>query len=332
VTDSAWPETLNPVMDSPAFAKLLQALGPLNCLDIGARGEPVGDLLPIAGCVNIYGFEPDAEECERLNRHYAEVSSPYRSVRFLPLAIGHPDGARTLHLTAYRGASSFLAPDERIKQRYYGNDGCFVVEREQPVAVRGLDSVCAEHGIGDAAYLKVDVEGYELEVFRSAPELLSRGLLAIRCEVSFMPVRVGQPAYCEVESFLKDYGFVPMDFLFLHHWRARTQRAQRRLSEQESRVYRRRLVHGDVLFVRDPDGIDAATEAGVVLLIREAALLYTYGFFDEATAILERPAVRKHVESRVGIDVDRVADEVGAHFARRARAMSWRGLLRPRRG
>ena len=35
-------------------------------LDIGARGGAQADLLPLARAVNLYGFEPDPEEYERL--------------------------------------------------------------------------------------------------------------------------------------------------------------------------------------------------------------------------------------------------------------------------
>jgi FkbM family methyltransferase len=317
-------------MGSPSLARLLEAVGPINCLDVGARDEPVDDLLAIAGGVSIIGFEPDPGECDRLNAHFTAATTAYRSVRFLPVAIGQPPGTRTLHLTAHRGASSFLAPDPRVKGRYFGTDSFFEVDRELPVEVRGLDEICAEYGIADAAFMKVDVEGCELEVFRSAPALLSTELLVVRCEVAFVPTRIGQPGYCELAEFMRSYHFVPMDFLFLHHWRERTRRAQRRLSAPERRVYRRRLAHGDVLFVRDPDCIDPMTDGGVERLVKEAVLLYAYGFFDAATAILERDVVRPHVAARYGVDVDRLADEVAADFSRRARGPWWRRFFNTR--
>lgn len=40
----------------------------------------------IAPFVRAVGFEADAEECERLNR--AAEESPYRSLTFLPFALG----------------------------------------------------------------------------------------------------------------------------------------------------------------------------------------------------------------------------------------------------
>ena len=57
-------------------------------MDIGARQGFVADLLPIAAAVDAVGFEPDQDECERLNRTARDESGPWRSLRFSAYGFG----------------------------------------------------------------------------------------------------------------------------------------------------------------------------------------------------------------------------------------------------
>ena len=320
---------MNPIyFESPAFRKLLTDVGPFQCLDIGARGEGFADLETIGGAIELIGFEPDGNECERLNRNPDPVLSKYRSARFLPVALGARKATAQLYLARHGGASSLLRPVSNIKGRFYATDDLFDVVDEVPVNVEALDTVCAENSLNRVAFMKIDVEGYELEVFHGAKELLSTTLLGIRSEVAFLPVREWQPTYCELLEHLKGYGFIPMDFLFLHHWRAKTKHIQRRLSSADLGVYRRQLVHGDALFFRDPETIDAGSENGIRLLMRESALMYAYGFFDQATAILERPEVDDFLQQHLGFSSARVASEVEVDYRKQQHENWLKSMMR----
>ena len=81
-----------------------------------------------------------------------------------------------------------------------------------------LDKICSNYELNDVVFMKVDVEGAELEVLGSAVNILSSSLVAIRSEVNFIPTRLTQPLYCDIENFLRQYNFFPMDFLFLDRW------------------------------------------------------------------------------------------------------------------
>ena len=96
------------IFDSAAFARAL-AERPLMALDIGARRSFVADLLPIAAAVDAIGFEPDAGGCERLNRAAQSAKGPWRSLRFIDLALAGEAGRRALYLTRHGGTSSMLA-------------------------------------------------------------------------------------------------------------------------------------------------------------------------------------------------------------------------------
>ena len=70
--------------------------------------------------------------------------------------------------------------------------------------------------------MKIDVEGFELEILKGAEALLGSSLLAIRAEVSLAPSRIGQPDFGEIAAYLKTFGFMPMGFLYLVDWRSLT--------------------------------------------------------------------------------------------------------------
>ena len=275
------------VFDSEPLQRLLTGLR-FTCLDVGARRGFTTDLLPIASAVDAVGFEPDREEADRLNGEAARARHPWRSLRFLPVALG-PAGAKVLHLYRQRGCSSILEADVAAAARF-SRDDYFVLDGDVDLTTVPADEALRQHQVTHPVYMKIDVQGYELEVFRTAGGMLADSLLAIRCEVSFIPLYKDQPLFGDIAGFLRPFGFVPMGFQELHHWRPST-RVKYHDAPGPIPAARGQLVHGDVLFLRDahtmPDQGDAATGA----LLKLAFLALTYGYVDHAVPILRRPAL-----------------------------------------
>ena len=63
--------------------------------------------------------------------------------------------------------------------------------------------------------LKVDAQGYELEILKGATETLP-AIEAILLEVSTIEINVGSPLLHDVVGFLKTLGFVAYDILQIH--------------------------------------------------------------------------------------------------------------------
>jgi FkbM family methyltransferase len=77
--------------------------------------------------------------------------------------------------------------------------------------MKRLDDIAAVRAMNAPLLLKLDVQGYELEVLRGASETLKL-TEAVLMEVSLLPYNKGAPLMPEVISFMHDLGFTPYDF------------------------------------------------------------------------------------------------------------------------
>ena len=188
-----------------------------------------------------------------------------------------------------------------------------------------LDQALEQAGIGRAVYLKLDVEGAELEILRGAPHTLD-GLLAIKTEVSFLPFRTGQPLARDVDAFLASQGFDLMDLVRPHHWRLRGYVIHPQAAAQAVPYSRGQLVQGDFLYFRRPDTIESMDDR-----LRAAALAMAHGYFDHAFRLLTEPATAAWLTDNHGIEpeplIDRCSQVYGRHVWRQAVADHLRRLV-----
>jgi FkbM family methyltransferase len=142
------------------FAKLLKP-GHL-AFDVGAhKGDVTHALLGIGA--RVVAIEPWKEGFEIINARHGHNPR----LVLMRCALGSKQGRQTLHINEHPGSTSLLSdwrPDN-------------VVATDE-VSVTTLDTVIQKHGVPD--YIKIDVEGFELEVLRG----LSRPISLISFETS----------------------------------------------------------------------------------------------------------------------------------------------------
>ncbi|MEZ5931159.1 MAG: FkbM family methyltransferase [Alphaproteobacteria bacterium] len=304
-------------LGSKDLAAVLERVAPFGCLDIGARGGVVEDIRPLGRAAQVYGFEPDREECARLNRTIDKEPHPFASLRFLPVGLGAREERRALHIMRHAGASSLLPPNAEIAGRFAEHSAYFDVERSIEIETTPLDRVIDEHGVVSPVYMKIDVEGFELEILKGAEQLLDSSLLALRSEVAFLPTRQHQPDFGELAGYLRRFHLMPMGFLYLASWRSLTGVKHPRKVKGPIPYSRGQMVHGDVLFLRDPASLDDGSEAGVKASLRLAFLALLYDYVDVAHDIFKRPAVAAFVHEIIGADGLLALGEASRFLARR---------------
>jgi len=288
---------------------------PCTAIDVGSAGGIIADLNPIAFAVDAVGFEPNPQ-------HFADLSTEghqWRSLRYLPHAIGGHSGRRTLYRPKFGNSSTIMPPIAAIGEAFDKRQ-FFDVEETSEVNVVRLDEALADVDIKNPDYLKLDVEGAEYEILEGASEALSK-LSVIRVEVSFIEIREGQRLAMEVGQYLERAGFRLMHMVELNPWRVRGYRVHPAVSREPIRYSRGQLVHGDFLLMRDP-----ALFTGPEQRLRGAFLAMAHGFFDHAERLLSDPQTRALLQSGAGpINIPDALDAASRRMAShvwRARALT----------
>jgi FkbM family methyltransferase len=265
-------------------ANLAEVLdGPVRLFDVGARGgiDPRWERFhPI---LDVLGFEPDAEECERLNRTAPRL--PYGS-RFLPFALGSEERDVTFNVCRWPVASSVFEPNPDFLADFPHAAGLMTVVERRTMRTTPLDAICARESIAPDCH-KIDVEGAELDVLRGAEQTLS-ATLVLDVEVEFNPLFRNQPLFGDVDGHLRGRG-----------WRLLGLRrvAWRRTAglEPEGAGYGGQLVSGDALYYNH-----TAIAAGLpaTRALKLAIILAAYRQNDFALALL-RGADSRALESAI---------------------------------
>ena len=198
--------SLKNINNNPRFTKYLVGekafqANPLTVIDVGARGGFESHWESYGDQIRIIGFEPDTEECARLNEQSdARVS-------YFPVALDQHPGKRTLYITKYVASSGLYAPDIRHIQRFTEEEDLTVVRTVELETV-DLDSFLNQKNINEVDFIKLDTEGAELDILKGSIGLLQKTVLGLSIEVGFMQLHQNQPLFSDVDIFLRDLGQV----------------------------------------------------------------------------------------------------------------------------
>jgi FkbM family methyltransferase len=146
-------------------------------------------------------YEPIPALAERIRRHLA--SDRLLTVR--QCALGAVEGQSNLNVTHSKVFSSFLTP---ICGGPASSDTA--IEDSLSVTVHTLDQDFGDSSALATTYLKLDTQGFDLEVLKGAEKIIGR-FPALQTEVSIRPFYEGMPSFQQSISAFARYGFVPAD-------------------------------------------------------------------------------------------------------------------------
>jgi FkbM family methyltransferase len=242
---------------------LFRDLPLIDIVDVGASpidGPPAYQRLLDVGAVGrLTGFEPNLVEWQKLQAQGA----PGR--QYLPYAIG--DGKPgVLRVCQAPGMTSLFEPDMTVLEHFHGFPGWSTVVKRVPIETRRLDDVCE---IGAMDYLKLDVQAGELSVLQGATRLLA-STLVIHTEAQNVPYYVGQPMFGEIDTFLRQAGFLLHCFT-----RIDTRTLQPVLVNNDPRAGLNQIVEFDAVYVRSFTSFNQIPINGLLKIARIVHDLYS---------------------------------------------------------
>ena len=246
----------------------------IKIIDIGAMSfenvdETYTKLLK-RSVATVVGFEPVATECDKLN-----AASDGTHI-YLPYCIG--DGSPgVFHECNYSMTSSLYEPNTALLEKFQNLEEYVRVVRKEQVKTYRLDDIPEVAG---ADYIKVDVQGGEVEVFAGATELL-KGIVAIETEVEFVPLYKNQPLFAEVDQLLRKNGFA------FHRFRDTQGRTFKPLFIEENPFASlSQMLWSNAVYVKDFMALDTLLPPQ---LLKLAIILHeVYDSYDLCVAVLQQ--------------------------------------------
>ena len=195
-------------LEAQALARHLRAVFKsyeVDCvLDVGGNLGQFHDFIreEVSFTGTFISFEPVAKYIEHLNSR----ARSERNWMVEGYALGSEEKEETINVTKSPGLNSFLAPTSKNLPEYWKEDA---ISHRETVMIKRLDSVFArleaQHRFS-RPYLKIDTQGFDLEVIRGAGQYVSK-FCALQTEASVQPIYEGQPRYAEVIAALNHFGF-----------------------------------------------------------------------------------------------------------------------------
>lgn len=220
-----WPALARSTAPSIEHRAVLREIDADLLLDVGAnRGQFSLMMRLLHPDVPIHAYEPLTGEAGV----YRELFGRRRDVELHLVALGSEAGEGEMHVSG-RADSSSMLPIGALQSQLFPSTS-EVGTRKVPVAT--LDSLSAHWQHASRALLKIDVQGFELQVLRGAGRALEH-CAYVYVECSSVSLYDNQALFPEVAAFLESRGFTQA----------------RRANEQWSDTG---LVQADYLFVRKP--------------------------------------------------------------------------------
>lgn len=261
---------------------------------------------PFRGDINFIGLEPDERSSKDLET--SAEASEFRSYRIIPVGAWSRDEKVEIAFTRKPMCSSHFEPNTTFLNQF-PDAKRFDVVGSGAVDCQTIDGIFV--GVESSVdFIKLDLEGGELEVIRGGDRIL-RTCLGLHVEVCFHQLRQGQPLFGEIAAYLEKRNIDFIDFVALIRW------------ERDSFRGAGQAVIADALFLRPPEGVAAALASGVLAAEKAKsyiAILFIYERFDLARRFMNLlstlPAIadEKYLRS-VGAILEKRKRSFDARFA-----------------
>jgi FkbM family methyltransferase len=178
----------------------------INIVDAGARYGLHPSFKSITNLAKFYLFEPEPFEFSRLCEKYKNHSN----VEVSNLALSNQKEILNLRVSQHSALSTLKPIGTYVTEENYK-----VMEFSEVASVKVetdlLDSVFSNIKVD---FLKLDVEGFELNVLEGAEFQLDNNIVGVRSEVTFADLHGNGPSFGEINKFLlsKNFELLNLDY------------------------------------------------------------------------------------------------------------------------
>lgn len=177
-----------------------QGLLPKSVIDVGANvGQFAIAVAKIFPDVKVHSFEPNPACAQTLGRNVSSLSN----VTVHQLALGDSEGDVAFHVNSHSHSSSILPLSTNHKSAFPHARELETIQ----VPLSTLDRIFEATTFASPVLLKLDVQGYEVQVMRGAREFLKRVDFVV-LEASFKPMYDGELLFMETVKLMEEFGFV----------------------------------------------------------------------------------------------------------------------------
>ena len=175
------------------------------CIDVGAnKGQTIESILATFNTPIIHAFEPSSDVFDLL-----EATNFGNNVSIYNLAMGSEVASREFINYSESRLSSFLPMDTDEENRFRE------IEKKnvEIVGISTVDNFMRSNNIVKIDLLKIDTQGFDLEVLHGARSALEAGAVKlVLIEMNFVKMYKNQSAPNDIINFLKDHELCLVDY------------------------------------------------------------------------------------------------------------------------
>ena len=190
---------LNNIAANTELENLIKDLNFETILDIGSnKGQFILLVENLFKNKIIYSFEPIKEILEKQKKFFKYKNNIF----FFNIALGEKSKKKVFYITNRKDSSSFLKFNKNnVKNSDYN------INQERVVEIKALDEVIQFAKLVPPILLKIDVQGYELDVLKGCSNLLKKTTYII-VEVSENEIYQDQPVANEIIEYLNKQNYI----------------------------------------------------------------------------------------------------------------------------
>ena len=199
-----------------AIEKLLADFNVKTVFDVGANvGQSALAFRQQFPEADVFSFEPAEETFQTLQqacRHDSKIHS-------YQLAISDVNGEKEFFINEDQSCNSLLESSGEIKNPSLS-------EKLKPVGsstvqCQTLETFCNDHSIKEIEFLKMDIQGAELQAIAGGSELFTSGRVkVVFCEVLFSPMYKNACDFSAISNAMKGFGYPLYGLYNLYHFKS----------------------------------------------------------------------------------------------------------------